>query len=99
MFKKAMSKVTAFALALTIVGGGGAIAKEAYKNSTGSSYGITVEAAGLGAPVIVCHRIMVGGVLYSGRQIRLVRTGNNYRIYIDGRYIRTAPMGIIRILG
>lgn len=99
MFKKVMAKVSAFALALTIVGGGGAIAKDAYKNSTGTSYGITVEAAGIGAPVIVCRRIAVGGVLYSGRQIRLVRQGNNYRIYIDGRYIRTAPMGVIRILG
>jgi hypothetical protein len=99
MLKKVIAKVSAFALALTIVGGGGAIAKEAYKNTTGSSYGITVEAAGIGAPVIVCHRISVAGVLYSGRQIRLVRQGNNYHIFIDGRFVRTAPMGVIRILG
>ena len=96
MLKKVIAKVSAFALALTIVGGGGAIAKDAYKNSTGTSYGITVEAA---SKYIICRRISVSGVLYSGRQIRLVRQGNNYRIYIDGRYILTAPMGVIRILG
>ena len=97
MLKKVIAKVSAFALALTIVGGGGAIAKDAYKNSTGTSYGITVEAAS--APVVVCRRITVYGVLYSGSQIRLVRSGNNYNIFVDGRYIRTAPVGAVRILG
>lgn len=96
MLKKVIAKVSAFALALTIVGGGGAVAKEAYKNTTGTSYGITVEAA---SNVIICRRIKVYGVLYSGRQIRLVRTGTTYQIFIDGRFIRTAPVSAVQILG
>ena len=96
MLKKVIAKVSAFALALTIVGGGGAIAKDAYKNSTGTSYGITVEAA---SKYIICRRISVSGVLYSGRQIRLVRQGAIYQIFIDGRFIRTAPVSAVRILG